>query len=536
MDFPTFAARFSLFTDPGTRAAIEDSGKLHAPAAAFVLPPAVTTLRLVHGPATLNTVPQVRELLDGLRAAGHTVTVGMPGLPDLVVVDPHPRHALQPNGVAIAAGAGAAATAVDAPESSVGWGSVSAVAVVTGRGGGMERDDRPVGIVVDAACGEAVLRGSHIFAPGIIASTRPYVVGDRAAVFAVTGGGSHGSKCPILKGSYVSEDDLRRSCVALVVGTDAATVRMDRQDVTKGGRGVAITIEKGGFGHPALGDLPAPLPSHLFLQNHSSLLPATLLDPKPGHAVLDMCAAPGGKASHVLSIVSRNARVPMDEGEDSTNSTASLLASSGFSLTCCERSASRCASLRGLLVLHHGEALVNSCVQVLPQDSNKLLQTASSSAGCYDRILLDPPCTGFGLRPRLRPHDHSLDAVKASADYQRKLLRTAAALVKVGGLVCYSTCTLSEEENEETVRWALSSQANGGLGDTFDLVLESTEHRALAAYAIKIHGDVVVAPRPEAGEESARPICWTFGPRLEGAPAGQLDSPGFFVSLLRRKA
>ena len=72
-------------------------------------------------------------------------------------------------------------------------------------------------------------------------------------------------------------------------------------------------------------------------------------------------------------------------------------------------------------------------------------------------MLLDPPCSALGLRPRLA---HERGAAKSLAQYpkmQRNLFWSAVMLLEVGGVLVYSTCTVLPDENERLVRWALDA-------------------------------------------------------------------------------
>lgn len=69
-------------------------------------------------------------------------------------------------------------------------------------------------------------------------------------------------------------------------------------------------------------------------------------------------------------------------------------------------------------------------------------------------MLLDPPCSALGQRPRLTL-TATVEELRQCAEYQKRLLDAAASLVAVGGILVYSTCTLSAEENEEIVAYAL---------------------------------------------------------------------------------
>lgn len=72
----------------------------------------------------------------------------------------------------------------------------------------------------------------------------------------------------------------------------------------------------------------------------------------------------------------------------------------------------------------------------------------------FDRILLDPPCSAMGQRPLLR-WGKSIPEIESHADYQRQFLSAASKLLAPGGELVYSTCTLTPQENEENVAWAL---------------------------------------------------------------------------------
>ena len=496
MALTQFAESFSLFSQVDVQEALADAqllGSKHH--AAFVFPPAVSTLRQVRPPATEGEAAALSRFVGELQSSGHVVQPcgSVPGLPDCWVIHPSHPHPAQRDGMAFAPCAKAAddGTEDGPPEDSA-------------------------AVVVDVGCGEAVLRGSDVFAPGIVAFSKDFKEGDPVRIFVALPKGK-GTSLPFLKNTFLTDTELQTLCVQLSTKMPhaCAVASMARTAVVRGEKGTAVRVMGStGFGHPGLGNLAVPLPSLLFLQNHSSMVPAELLAPEPHHAVLDMCAAPGGKASHLLSAVSRTARKrPGDQPLDT------VLRHGGFSMTCCERSPSRARQLRSLLELHHGAALVDGFVQIVPKDVNKL-----TSVPTYDRILLDPPCSGTGLRPRLRPHDHTMDFITVAADYQRKLLRSAAAMLKPTGRLTYSTCSLTVLENEGNVAWAL---AEGGLR----VVASDTDHPIVVAFdrlaRRRHHFDSVPADHAA--------WCWTFGPK-QSSTQPLLDSVGFFVALLELAA
>ena len=160
------------------------------------------------------------------------------------------------------------------------------------------------------------------------------------------------------------------------------------------------------------------------VQDEASQLIVGLLDPAPGERVLDACAAPGGKATAVAERVGPSGAVLAVDRHpsrlDLVRRTARRLEQS--QLTCCDGDATR-----GL-----------SEVATPP----------------FDRILVDAPCSGLGTlrrnpdaRWRIRP-----ETPNHLAEKQLSILRGAAALLRPGGVLVYSTCTLLPEENENVVR------------------------------------------------------------------------------------
>lgn len=163
----------------------------------------------------------------------------------------------------------------------------------------------------------------------------------------------------------------------------------------------------------------------VYLQSLSSMLPPLVLEPRPGADILDMCAAPGGKTAQIAALTGNAAH-----------------------LTACEMSSPRAEKLT-----YNLEKLGAQNVNVMRTDARRL-----DEFFCFDQILLDAPCTGTGTyragdeRAEKRMTRQLLVKVVKS---QRALLDRALTVLKPGGTLVYSTCSVLPEENDDQVRAAL---------------------------------------------------------------------------------
>jgi 16S rRNA (cytosine967-C5)-methyltransferase len=154
-------------------------------------------------------------------------------------------------------------------------------------------------------------------------------------------------------------------------------------------------------------------------QSRGSMLVARALAPVAGERVLDLCAAPGGKTTHIAALLE-------DRGE----------------VIAVERHAGRASALERTCARMH-----TSCVRVDVADAE---QWGSATAGTFDRVLVDPPCSGLGTlqsRPDLRWHA-SPEAIDELGALQSRVLAAGAACVAPGGTLVYSVCTISRREGE----------------------------------------------------------------------------------------
>lgn len=171
-----------------------------------------------------------------------------------------------------------------------------------------------------------------------------------------------------------------------------------------------------------------------YLQDPSAMLAAELLDPQPGEIILDLAAAPGGKATHIISKMENrglffaNEIHPKRVWELAQN-------------------------------LERWGALNTVIVNDTPQ------RLADKLEGYFDKVLLDAPCSGEGMfrKSETARCEWSLEVVKSCATRQQGILHQASRLVKPGGRLVYATCTFSPEENEYVIANFLDSHKNFSL-------------------------------------------------------------------------
>lgn len=152
------------------------------------------------------------------------------------------------------------------------------------------------------------------------------------------------------------------------------------------------------------------------IQDESAALPVLLLDPRPGETIIDLCAAPGGKTTFIAEAMgNRGSVVAVDRYESKLD-----------------------------LIRRGCERLGITCVSFAAADGR------SFAAAPADRVLVDAPCSGLGTlrkKPDIR-WKRQPDDIPRLAALQREILDNAAALVKPGGVLVYSTCTIEPEENQ----------------------------------------------------------------------------------------
>jgi len=211
------------------------------------------------------------------------------------------------------------------------------------------------------------------------------------------------------------------------------------------------------------------------------MLVAEVLQPKPGMKVLDACAAPGGKSMHIGELMKGQGMLLSNDLHEHKRKLI-------------EEQAAR-------LGLQH--------VNTSSQDASELPNSVEQAS--FDAVLLDAPCSGFGVirrKPEIKWTKQPED-VKEIAKIQAQLLDAMSGLVKPGGVLVYSTCTIAKEENEEQVASFLARHPEYSLDAHWPEVLLNT---------LKEHGII--------GEP--------FDGQLQLLPY-HANSDGFYIARLKRR-
>ena len=335
-------------------------------------------------------------------------------------------------------------------------------------------------IIVGSHCGAAVLRGADIFAPGMLGvphgissgktNVNVYVdTKDKTLQGTVTG--------TINDSKYYSTSDQRNIPPHIVfIGKGICMMSRQelfqtkaRQDIVSDNRanvlegnkepnyshsstavksGVAVKIVDCVFDCPSINE--EYINDMYMLQNIPSIIAGHALmsgkiDSEQCEMILDMCAAPGGKTTHIASIISRRGQGKIIALDKSQNKINQIIKN-------CRR-----LGVEGIVETH-----VKDSTKLLLEDTSNLSDGKKSPIfheHMFGRILLDAPCSALGQRPQfnisMKPKE-----LASFPKLQRKLFDVAYKLLKPGGILVYSTCTFTIEENEGLVQWAKDKYFN----------------------------------------------------------------------------
>lgn len=160
----------------------------------------------------------------------------------------------------------------------------------------------------------------------------------------------------------------------------------------------------------------------LQVQDESSMLVSHILSPLEGEFIIDVCSAPGGKSTHIAQLMKNRGRV-----------------------------LSRDIHKHKLdLVRENSNRLGVTIIETQQYDALKL---DTKLIGLADRVLVDAPCSGFGIirrKPEIRYLKDTKDIMELSK-LQLEILKVSSQYVKIGGILLYSTCTIQDEENKKVI-------------------------------------------------------------------------------------
>ncbi len=250
-------------------------------------------------------------------------------------------------------------------------------------------------VIADKKASESVLLGSDLYAPGVI-------------------GASHFRKGQ--KVTVVSEN-------GVIVG--AGTAMMDPGEMMSSRKGLAVRLEHPRYKSYRVRDLPGYQEGYIYGQSISSMYVGHIVDHEPGQTIIDLTAAPGGKISHIAQKAPPDTRIIAVDRPSKKQKLVETLRRLGL----------------------------EDRVEVLGLDSRKITRKIPSLNETADIVLVDPPCTNLGVRPKVYDLKREQD-VRNMVLYQRGFIREAYKLLKPGGILVYSTCTLTSPENTGNIAWA----------------------------------------------------------------------------------
>lgn len=222
----------------------------------------------------------------------------------------------------------------------------------------------------------------------------------------------------------------------LTVRTNLNQISTEELVTKLGGEGVTVkrnmrlpyALELSGFDF--LSGLESFLAGDFYIQDISSMMVAHTADPKPGDYIIDVCAAPGGKSTHLAEMMRGTGMV---EARDLTDYKVGLLEEN---------------------IARHG--LTN--MKAICWDATVFDEASVEKA---DILICDLPCSGLGVMGKKTDIRYKMTPEKQGelVQLQREILQTVCSYVKRGGTLVYSTCTIHTGENEENVEWFLQEHS-----------------------------------------------------------------------------
>ena len=250
-------------------------------------------------------------------------------------------------------------------------------------------------VIADKFAAESVMLGADLYAPGVKKCDK-VKRGDRVNILSPSG-----------------------DVVAYGV------VKMDYTDIFRFKKGIAVKVLVSRYRAPKLRYTPEYEQGLIYDQSYPAILTTRILDPEPGDIIVDMCSAPGGKTTHIAQLLNgRGVIYAFDRREKKVRRVEEEI---------------KRMKLKNVIV-----SIADS--RYLHKDFPWLKA---------DKVILDPPCSSIGVRPKLYDKKTYDDVIRL-AEYQKQFIKVAYEILRKNGLLVYSTCTITIEENEEIIRYALT--------------------------------------------------------------------------------
>jgi tRNA (cytosine49-C5)-methyltransferase len=215
------------------------------------------------------------------------------------------------------------------------------------------------------------------------------------------------------------------------------------------------------------------------IQGLTSMFPAKILDPQAGEVILDLCAAPGGKATYLAQLMKNRGLVVAND-----------------------------TKIDRIRILRSHIDRLGTTSLIVSRYDGQIFPTHI----LFDRILIDPPCSGEGTYRfgRYAPLSADPDVIRRLGGLQQKLLRRGLDVLRPGGTLVYSTCTYAPEENEEVIDPIVMN----GEAELLPILIPFPHSSGLTSWGKKtFHADLTKTVR---------------------IYPNQVDSWGFFIAKLRK--
>ena len=249
-------------------------------------------------------------------------------------------------------------------------------------------------IMVDKPTAESAMMGINVYAPGII-------------------------KC---SGTRLNDElTIVDPCKQPVA---SGIARMSERGILGPRKGLAVEVTSSIYKVPNLRETPEFVEGQIYLQSRPSMLASRILDPNPNEIVVDLTCSPGGKLSHISQLMDNRGRI-----------------------IAVDRNGKKIAATQATL-----DRLGCKNVELLVQDGRYFhLDLPSIKA---DKCIVDPPCSALGIVPKLFDFS-SENEILSLANYQKQFLKAASKIVKKGGKMVYSVCTVTIDECEQVAKFAI---------------------------------------------------------------------------------